>query len=162
MSFGLAAFTLFHTALSIVAMASGFVVVADLLRSRESPAWTRLFLVTAFLTSATGFGFPFDKVLPSHIVAAIALAVLVVTVAARSVFGLVGAWRGIYAFGLALSLYLDVFVLVAQLFAKTPTLAQWVAGSSVNPFAVVQGLLLIGFIVMSVFAVRRFVRASPA
>ena len=63
---GLTAFTLFHTALSLVQLVSGIVVVIALMGSRSSGPWILVYLVSAIATSVTGFLFPVDKFLPSH------------------------------------------------------------------------------------------------
>jgi hypothetical protein len=65
----------------------------------------------------TGFGFPFDRLLPSHKVGILSLLVLAVAIVARYIFHLAGAWRGMYVVSAAVALYLNVFVLVVQLFA---------------------------------------------
>ncbi len=48
--------------------------------------------------------------------------VLPVAIAARYAFHLVGAWRRIYVITAAMALYLNIFVLVVQLFLKVPAL----------------------------------------
>src|SRR5437870_5501924 len=78
--------------------------------------WAVVFLVTTILTSATGFGFPFVKFLPSHAVGIVSLVVLPVVIVAHYVKHFAGAWRRIYVVGVVLATYLNVFVLVAQLF----------------------------------------------
>jgi hypothetical protein len=156
MILGFSYFTWFHTLLSIVAIISGAVVMADMLRSRDSGGWTGLFLITAVATSVTGFGFPFTKFLPSHGVGVVSLVVLAATLLARYAFGLAGAWRWIYAVGLMIAFYLNVFVLVAQLFIKVPALKQLAPTGSEPPFAIAQLVVLVVFVVLSFVAVRRF------
>lgn len=145
-----------HTALSLVALATGPSVVADLLGSREREGMTKLFLGTALLTSATGFLFPFSELLPSHITALIALLVLAVTIPARYRYGLRGAWRWIYAAGAVASLWLLVFVLIAQVFAKIPALRAAAPTQSEPPFAITQLAILVIFAVIGLLAARRF------
>lgn len=54
--------TLLHVVISLVGIASGFVVIAGMLSARRLDGWTALFLVTTVLTSVTGFiFFPFEK-----------------------------------------------------------------------------------------------------
>jgi hypothetical protein len=156
MSTGLLIFTLFHTALSLVALVAGIVVVRALLRGGKAGGWTTAFLVTAIATSATGFGFPFVKLLPSHVVAIVALAVLALTVLAQYTFALAGHWRWIYAAGLVLSLYFDVFVLVAQAFGKIPPLHRLAPTGGEPPFAIAQAVVLLVFVYLTVMAIRRF------
>src|SRR2546428_123482 len=73
-------FTLVHVLISLVGIASGLVVVFGLLTGKRLDGWTALFLATTVATSVTGFGFPFDHLLPSHKVGIISLALLAVCV----------------------------------------------------------------------------------
>jgi len=159
MILGFSYFTWFHTLLSVVAIVSGAVMMADMLRSRNAGWWTELFLITAVATSATGFGFPFTRFLPSHGVGVVSLLVLAVTLLARYAFSLAGAWRWIYAVGLIIAFYLNVFVLIAQLFAKVPVLKQLAPTGSEPPFAITQLVVLVAFVVLTFYAVRRFYAA---
>ncbi|MET3893058.1 phosphoglycerol transferase MdoB-like AlkP superfamily enzyme [Bosea sp. OAE506] len=146
----------FHTWLSLIAILAGFPVAAGLLRGHVSPRWTGVFLSTAFATSATGFGFPFSGVLPSHIIGGVALVLAVV--AGFALYGrmLIGPWRGIYAITAMLSFYLLLFVLVAQSFQKVPALRALAPTGSEPPFAIAEGLLLVAFIGLTWLAARRF------
>src|SRR5256886_9496596 len=91
----LTAFTLFHVALSLVGILSGFVVLAGFLSAKRSNGWTAVFLVTTVLTSVTGFLFPFHKFLPSHAVGIVSLIVLAVAIPALYVFRLAGDRKGV-------------------------------------------------------------------
>ncbi|GGF81413.1 membrane protein [Azorhizobium oxalatiphilum] len=146
----------FHTWLSLIAIASGVVVVVGLLRSRTMTGWSDLFLATAFGTSATGFLFPFNGLLPSHITGMVALLVLALTGPARYSCHLEGAWRWIYAAGVVASLYLLVFVGVAQAFGKIPALHALAPTQSEAPFAIAQLVVLVLFIVLGIKAARAF------
>lgn len=121
----LEAFTRLHVALSLVGIVSGLIVLFGLIGARRLPGWTALYLVTTILTSVTGFGFPFDHLLPSHKVGIISLVVLAITVVARYGLAMAGAWRVIYVIGAALALYLNCFVGVAQAFLKIPRSPRW-------------------------------------
>ena len=118
-----------------------------------------VFLVTAVATNASGFVFPFVKLLPSHITAIIALVLLAVTLLARYAFALAGAERWIYAVGLTFSLFFDVFVLVAQAFGKILALGQLAPIGGVPPFVITELVVLAVFIVLAVKTGRRFGRA---
>jgi hypothetical protein len=157
----LATYTAIHTALSLVALISGIIVVIGLLGSKLLPIWNALFLATAAATSATGFGFPFTAFLPSHGLAVIALVVLVPTALAYYVFGLSGAWRWIYAVGVVLSLYFDVFVAIVQAFQKIPALTTLAPTGSEPPFAVAQGVALVVFAILAIVAVIKFRPDKP-
>jgi hypothetical protein len=71
-----ATFTLLHVLVSLVGIGSGFVVLYGLLAAKRLDGWTAVFLATTALTSISGFGFPFDHLLPSHKVGIISLVVL--------------------------------------------------------------------------------------
>jgi len=116
------AFTTFHVVLSLIGIVAGLVAVIGMLGSRTLDGWTAIFLGTTILTSVTGFFFPVDKVLPSHVVGVISLVVLAAAVLALYIYRLRGSWRWIYAATATLALYLNVFVLVVQGFLKVPFL----------------------------------------
>lgn len=118
----LATFTFVHVMLSLIGIGSGIVVMSGLLTGRERRGWAALFLVTTVATSVTGFGFPVDHLLPSHVVGLVSLAVLAVAIVARYGRRLAGAWRLIYVVCAAAALYLNVFVGIAQAFMKVSAL----------------------------------------
>ena len=159
--FDLGTFTAVHTALSLVALVTGVVVVADLLNAKVRRTWTVLFLATAVATSATGFGFPFHGVLPSHVLSVISLVVLAVAIYALYVAGLSGVWRPIYAATIVVGLYFLVFVGIAQAFLKIPAVKSLAPTSTEPPFLVAQLVALVGFIALGVVAARSFRRAAP-
>jgi uncharacterized iron-regulated membrane protein len=147
-----------HVIISLVGIVAGIIVMFAMLGSRRTPGMTAIFLLFTILTSATGFLFPFTQLLPSHMVGILSLVLLAIACIALYGLALSGAWRWIYAVTALVSLYLNVFVLVIQGFLKIPALTALAPG---NPpagpvFAVVQGLVLLFFIVMIVGAVRRF------
>lgn len=145
-----------HTLLSLAALAAGSIVTIALLGARMPPLWTALFLATAVATSATGFAFPFNTVLASHVVGAIALVLLAVAILALYVHRLAGAWRSIYALATVASVYLLVFVGIAQAFLKVPALAGAAPTLSEPPFAVSQLVALVLFAALAIAEARRF------
>ena len=86
----LAGFTVLHLIICMIAIGLGFVVVGGMLASNRLPGWTLWFLVLTILTNATGFLFPFTKLLPSHMVALISLVLLAIAVYALYAKGLAG------------------------------------------------------------------------
>ena len=151
------ALTLSHVVISLIAIASGFIVVYGFLHANRMPRTTHLFLFTTFLTSLTCFiFFSRDQLLPSHITGVIALAVLVPTCIALYLRKLAGAWRRIYVIGAVVSLYLNVFVLVVQTFVKNPALQTLAPTQSEPPFAATQGAVLVLFLILGWMALRRF------
>lgn len=156
----LAAYTLLHVVISLIGIGTGFVVMYGFLKGKSLNGWTATFLTTTALTSFTGFGFPFTHLLPSHKVGILSLIVLAVTIPALYVFHLAGAWRRIYVIGSTIALYFNVFVLVAQGFMKVPALHALAPTQTEAPFAFAQLAALGAFIVLGVFAVKRF-RLEP-
>lgn len=146
----------FHTIVSFVAVFAGILVVARVAAGSLPPLWTEVFLATAVITSATGFLFPFTQLLPSHIVGAIALVVLMATLLAQYVFHFAGPWRAVYAVGLVASLYFLLFVLIAQAFNKIGVLHRLAPTQSEAPFAVAQVILLALMVWVGFRALRAF------
>jgi hypothetical protein len=160
----LANFTLLHVVISLVAIVAGLIVMFGMLGSRPMPGLTAIFLILTILTNVTGFGFPFEKLLPSHVIAIISLVLLAIACVALYAMGLKGAWRPIYVVTALLALYLNVFVLVIQSFLKIPTLTALAPG---NPptgpvFGVVQGLVLLFFAIVIIGVWRRYRPVSYA
>lgn len=143
-----------HTWLSLIALATGAVVMTALIRGRAMPASTAVFLLAAVATSATGFALPFERVLPSHITGGIALVVLAVALLAQYRFGLAGAWRWVYAVAVITSVYLLAFVAVVQAFLKVPALNALAPTGSEAPFAITHVVVLAVFVAFVVVAVR--------
>jgi hypothetical protein len=152
----LATFTLVHVVLSLIGIVTGLVVLAGMLRSQRLPGWTAVFLVTTILTSVTGFFFPFEKLLPSHIFGIISLVVLAVTLYALYVRRLAGAARWLYVSTALFALYLNVFVLVVQIFVKIPFFKALAPTQAEPPFAIAQGIVLLAFVVLGFLALRAF------
>jgi hypothetical protein len=146
----------FHTIISFVAIFAGLFVIARLTAGSLPALWTEIFLATAVITSATGFLFPFHQLLPSHIVGAIALLVLAATLLAQYVFHFSGPWRTVYAVGIVASLYLLIFVLIAQAFMKIGVLNRLAPTQSEAPFAVAQLVLLVVMVWVGFKALRAF------
>jgi hypothetical protein len=147
-----------HVIISLIGIVTGFIVLYGLFGSHRMPGMTALFLLSTILTSVTGFLFPFDKLLPSHIVGIVSLVMLAIACVALYVMKLSGAWRWIYTLTAMIALYLNVFVLVIQSFLKIGPLHALAPSvpPSEPPFAVVQGLVLVFFVIAIIGAVRRF------
>jgi hypothetical protein len=156
----LSTFTLFHVVISLVGIASGLIVVYGLLGGKRFDTWTAIFLLFTVLTSATGFLFPFTHILPSHIVGIISLVVLAFAILARYALHLNGIWRLAYVVSAMLALYLNVFVLVAQLFLKVPALKALAPTGKEPPFLIAQLTVMAVFVVLTVLAAKRF-HAEP-
>ncbi|MES1265875.1 MAG: hypothetical protein ABUU24_09545, partial [Variovorax sp.] len=117
-------FTLVHVLISVLGILSGLVVAGGLASGKLLGGWNGYFLATTVLTSVTGFGFPFVKVGPPHIVGVLSLIVLAVALVALYGKKLAGGWRTAYVITAVVALYLNTFVLVVQLLVKTPPIAK--------------------------------------
>jgi len=150
------ALTLFHVIISLLGIWSGFIVALGFLTADRMPTMTAIFLLTTVATSVTGFFFHRAHILPSHIVGIISLVLLAGAIAALYSFHLRGVWRVVYVVTAVMALYLNCFVLVAQAFLKIPTLHALAPKGSEPPFAVAQGIVLVLFVILGSFSVRRF------
>ena len=152
--------TLVHVVLSLLGIFSGFVAVFGLLAAKRMEGWTVLFLASTVATSVTGFFFPFHHFLPSHAIGIISLVVLAIAIVARYARHLAGAWRRTYVISAVIALYLNFFVLVAQSFMKVPALKAMAPTQSEPPFLVTQAVVMVLFIVLTIFAAIKF-RGEP-
>ena len=124
----LSTFTLVHVLLSLAGIGSGFLVLYGMLLGKRFDGATAIFLVTTVLTSLTGFLFPVEHILPSHVVGIVSL--------------------------------------VAQIFLKVPAAHALAPTQKEPPFLVVQLVVMAIFVVLGIFAVKRFhgepVATAPA
>ena len=156
MIFDLKTYTLIHVVISLIGIASGFVVMYGLLTGRRLNAWTALFLASTVLTSVTGFGFPIKHFGAPHWIGVISLVVLAVACFARYARRLEGAWRRIYVVSAMLAFYLNFFVGVVQAFDKVAFLKVLAPTQSESPFLFTQLVVLALFVALAVIAAIRF------
>jgi hypothetical protein len=156
MFFSLSPFTKLHVVISLIGIVSGLVVMFGLLAGQKLNRWTALFLISTVATSVTGFFFPFHGVTPAIVVGIISVVLLAVAIFARYARHLAGSWRWIYVVMAMISLYLNVFVLVVQLFQKVPALKALAPTQSEPPFAVTQLVVLALFVLLTIIAAIRF------
>ena len=154
----LSIFTTAHVIISLIAIISGIIVMFGLLGSNRRPGMTAIFLLFTILTSVTGFLFPFEKLLPSHMIGILSLVLLAIACISLYVMKLSGPWRPTYIVTAMTSLYLNVFVLIIQAFLKVPALHALAPSvpPSEPPFAIIQGIVLLFFVLVIIGAVRRF------
>jgi hypothetical protein len=157
---GLSTFTLIHILISLAGIVSGHVVLGGWLAGKQFQGWTAFFLVTTVTTSVTGFFFPFRGFTPAYGVGVISLFVLAAAIYALYLRRLSGVWSKVYVINALIALYLNFFVLVAQLFQKTPALKELAPTQTESPFAISQGVVLLLFVVLGIAAVRQF-RVEP-
>ena len=157
----LPAFTLVHVIISLIGIVAGIIVMFGMLGSKSMPGLTAIFLLFTILTSATGFLFPFKELLPSHMIGILSLVLLAIGCIALYAMKLAGVWRPVYVVTAMISLYFNVFVLIIQSFLKVPALAALAPAVPPAPpsgpvFAVVQGLVLVFFVLVIIGAWRRY------
>ena len=157
----LSTFVLVHVIISLIGIAAGFIVMSGMLSSNRMPGWTASFLLLTILTSATGFLIPplvSEKLLPSHIIGALSLVLLLIACFALYGQKLSGSWRWVYVLTALLAQYFNVFVLVIQSFLKIGPLHALAPSvpPSEPPFAIAQGIVLVFFIIVIIGAIRRF------
>jgi hypothetical protein len=139
----LATYTLLHVVISLIAIATGLVVVSGWLRSSRPGFWTASFL-------------------PSHWFGVISLVVLAIALLALYAFLLDGPWRWIYVTTALIALYLNVFVAVVQSFQKLAFLQPLAPTQSEGPFLIAQLAVLAVFVLLGVAAGRRYHPAAAA
>jgi hypothetical protein len=150
----LGTFTLIHVLISLIAIASGIVVVYGFLTNHRFERLTAVFLVATGLTSLTGFLFPFTSATPAIKLGIISLGVLAIAVVTRYLLHL--TWSKTFVIAACMALYFNVFVLVVQSFEKVPSLRAIAPTQKEPPFAVAPGVVLLLFVVLTTFAVKRF------
>lgn len=160
MIFGMTPLVFVHVVISLIGIVSGLVVLYALFAAKWLEGWTRIFLVTTVATSVTGFFIPADRLLPSHIVGILSMIVLGAAIYALYGRRLAGAWRRTYVINAVIALYLNVFVLVVQLFLKVPALRAIAPTQADPPFILAQSLVLVLFVAAGAAAAIRF-RGGP-
>lgn len=146
----------FHVAVSLVGILSGLVMLYGFLLGRNFTACIAVFLITTILTSLSGFPLPPFGFDPPRAVGVLSLILLAGAVAAYYGFRLSGPSRWIFVVCAVAALYLNVFVLIVQAFMKVPALRSLAPTQSEPPFVIVQGVVLLIFIVLGALAAIRF------
>jgi hypothetical protein len=149
------AFTVLHVVICIIELSAGVVVVLELLAGRRSRL-TGLFLITAALTTLTGFLFPFHGMTAGIVLGFISLPFMLLAAVALYSGKVRGVWRPAYVLSTLILLYLDAFVGVVQSFMKIAALHALAPTGKEAPFVIVQGIVLLVFIVAGFLALKRF------
>ena len=145
--------TLGHTAITFVAIATGLMMLGQMLGGHLCRLLTAVFLLFTALTSITGFVFFHPaSFTPAQGTGIVSLLILAPTLYALYGARLAGVWRPVYVVGAVASLYLNVFVLVVQLFLKLPDPP--VTGGPL--FGAVQGAVLLGFVAAGWMSLKAF------
>ena len=156
MILGMPALVFIHVLISLLGIGSGIVVLLGFFGNKRLDTWNHFFLITTILTSVTGFFLPAHKVLPSHVLGVLSLIALAIACVARYSKEMQGGWLRTYVITAMIALYFNVFVLIAQSFLKVPALHALAPTGSEPPFAVAQGANFVLFLILTVFAVKKF------
>jgi hypothetical protein len=114
--------------------------------------WTALFLITTALTSLTGFGFPFTRLLPAHKLGILSLLVLAIAVLVRYFFHLSDHWRWIYVVTAQLALYFQRVCVGGAGLREGPALKALAPTQSEAPFLIAQLVVLAAFVALTIAA----------
>ena len=145
-----------HVIISLIAIATGFMAVFQMIANKPLGIWNTIFLWTTIATSVTGFGFPITGITPGIVVGIISLVILAVALFALYAQHLAGPWRWIYVITAIVALWFNVFVLIVQSFMKISVLKALAPTQSEPPFQIAQGAALVLFVVLAMLAVRQF------
>ena len=156
MSTALALFTLFHVAISLIAIAGGFFITYGFLISKRLDRWNATFLIFTAATSITGFLFPYHGFTPGIGVGILSIIILGLAIFARYARKMSGPWRWIYVVTAMIAFYFNFFVLVAQSFEKIPALHDLAPTQSEPPFKLAQLCLLIIFATITIICAIKF------
>jgi hypothetical protein len=149
-------FTILHVLISLVGIGTGLIVIYGFLAGKRLDGVNTVFLITTALTSVTGFLYPFDQLTPGGKIGIISLVILAIAIPARYLFHMAGVWRTIYVVGAAMALYLNVFVLVVQLFEKVSALKALAPTQKEPPFLIAQLTVLVIFVGLTILSAKKF------
>lgn len=145
-----------HVAVSLIGIATGFVVIWGFLNSKPLGGMTAAFLATTVATSVTGFLFPIVKLTPGIIFGLISLPLLGVAIYAYYAKHLTGPWRLTYILTALLAQYLNFVVLIVQSFQKVGFLHELAPTQNEAPFMVAQLVGLVAFLALGYLSIKRF------
>jgi hypothetical protein len=158
----LAAFTLLHTIISLIAIATGLIALIAFARGSWLASIMQIFVWTTVATTLTGFLFPFNGFTPAIGTGIVSSVVLAVLLFALYQSKLQRGARAVFAVTASISLYLNLFVLVVQSFLKIPALHALAPLGKEAPFAAAQGVVLVVSIALGYLSVKAARRRTPA
>ena len=170
MIFGLStsAFTTFHVIISLIAIATSFIVMAGMLGSKRLPGWTAVCLLFTVLTTVTGFMFPISGFTPALGTGIISSVLLIAALIALYAKHLTGAWRWIYVVTAVAAFWFNVFVLIVQSIEKlsflnpaAPMVGPPFAEPANTRFIIAQSVALLVFVLIGAIAAKKFRPGSP-
>lgn len=141
-----------HVVLCTLAILSGAIVLWDLLSNRMLEQGTIFFLRCSLGSSITALFFQLNHLSPSQKVAMVSVYGAGLAILAWRKFHLRGAWRGAFAFTIALVLYLNILAISIQVFNYPETMN----GLAPGIFRMSQFSLLAIFVFLGAVAATRF------
>lgn len=148
--------TIVHVALSLIGIATGFLVIFQMIGGKALGGLNVVFLATTILTSVTGFFFPITKLTPGLVIGAISLVVLAVALFALYSKKLDGGWRKAYVVTAVMAQFFNVLVLIAQSFMKIGPLHAMAPTGDEGIVKIVQVCALVLLIVLGIIAAKNF------
>jgi len=148
-------FTALHVAISLVAIASGIVVMAAFAAGhRRIAVLSALFLLTTAATTITGFMFPFNGPTPAFLTGVVSVPMLALAFAAYFGLKLRSRAAAVYAVSASIALYLNLLAFVTQAFLKIPPLHALAPSGTEPPFLVAQVVMLVAMIIVGALSFR--------
>jgi len=134
-------------------------VMFGFLKSLHLRILTALFFLSTIGTSLSGFFFPNKTITPGILIGVLSMIALILALYAQYGKKLAGVWRAVYVVSVCIAFYFNMFVLIAQAFAKVPSLKA-VAPTMASPaFGLAQLVLLFIFVLLTIRAVKRYRQA---
>lgn len=147
-------FTMIHVVFCVLELAVGAFVALELMNGRVGKL-AGFFLLFALLTDITSFLFPFHGSTPGFKLAIMSSATTMIAILALYVTRLRGRWYKIFAVSALITLYFDAFVAVVQSFEKVGRFHAIAPNGNERPVVIVQAILLMVFLIMAIYVVRR-------
>ncbi len=152
--------TIVHVALSLIGIATGFLVIFQMIGGKVLGGLNTIFLATTILTSVTGFFFAITKVTPGLVIGTISLVILAIALFALYSKKLAGGWRTVYVVTAVIAQFFNVLVLIVQSFMKIPALHAMAPKGDEMVVKVVQICALLLLTALGVMASKNFKRAA--
>lgn len=148
--------TMVHVGLSLIGIATGFLVIFQMIGGKTLGGLNAAFLATTILTSVTGFFFPITKLTPGLVIGGISLVVLAIALFALYSKKLAGGWRTVYVVTAVIAQFFNVLVLIVQSFMKIPALHAMAPRGDEPVVKTAQVCALVLLIVLGIVAGKNF------
>jgi hypothetical protein len=100
--------------------------------------------------------YPFHGITPGIVIGIVSVVLLLAAILALYSFHLAGAWRWVYVVCSVMALWLNVFIFIVQSFQKIPAFHSLAPTQTEAPFKIAQLLALAIFVILGIFAVKKF------